>query len=82
MVNGMEGEAKINIQAEVHEEPDGTFWAKVTEPESLCGVFATGDTLSELFESLREGIELCLDELGEEPKSHARPVATGLALTV
>jgi predicted RNase H-like HicB family nuclease len=78
----MEGDAKINIQAEVHEEPDGTFWAKVTEPESLAGVFATGDTFDELFESLREGIELCLEAMGDGLKSHARPVATGLALAV
>lgn len=81
-MNGMEGDAKINIQAEIHEESDGTFWAKVTEPESLGGVFATGDTLNELFESLREGIELCLGDMGDELKAHARPVATGLALTV
>jgi len=78
----MEGEAKINIQAEVHEEPDGTFWAKVTEPESLGGIFATGDTFDELFESLREGIELCLADLGEDAERHSRPVPTGLALAV
>jgi predicted RNase H-like HicB family nuclease len=78
----MERDAKINIQAEVHEEPDGTFWAKVTEPELLSGVFATGDTLNELFESLRDGIELCLVDLGEDPERHSRPVATGLALAV
>jgi len=78
----MEGDVKINIQAEVHEEPDGTFWAKVTEPESLSGVFATGDTFDELFESLREGIELCLADLGGDAAGHSRPVATGLALAV
>jgi hypothetical protein len=32
---------------DVHEEPYGAFWAAVTEPESLSGVFATGDTLNE-----------------------------------
>jgi predicted RNase H-like HicB family nuclease len=47
--------AKLTI--EVHGE-DESFWAEVPE---LPGCFASGDTLSELFSSLNEGIALYLD---------------------
>jgi predicted RNase H-like HicB family nuclease len=42
---------------------DGSLWATVDE---LPGVFATGDTLEELRESLQEGIRLYLTAPGEE----------------
>lgn len=38
---------------------DGSYWATAAE---LPGVFATGDTLDELLESLREGVELYFDD--------------------
>ncbi|HEY1688357.1 MAG TPA: hypothetical protein VGF95_05775 [Solirubrobacteraceae bacterium] len=50
---------KVEIRSE-----DGSFWATV---EQFPGVFATGDTLEELHESLLEGIGLYLAEPGKEP---------------
>lgn len=46
---------------------DGAFWATI---EEYPGVFATGDTLDELWTSLQEGLGLVLAGPGEE----ARPV--------
>jgi predicted RNase H-like HicB family nuclease len=43
---------------------DDTFWATV---EEYPGVFATGDKLDELRESLEEGISLVLAGPGETP---------------
>jgi predicted RNase H-like HicB family nuclease len=48
---------QIEIQALVHEE-DGSFWAEVP---SCPGLFASGDTLDELAEALREGWALYHD---------------------
>lgn len=42
-------------------EEDGTLWATV---EEFPGVFGTGDTVDELIESVREGLELVLNEPG------------------
>ena len=53
----------------VHEE-DGALWATVPE---MPGVFATGDTMDELRESLQEGISLWLAKPGQD----APPVALG-----
>jgi predicted RNase H-like HicB family nuclease len=52
----------MEIQANIHLE-DGSYWADVP---SLPGCFAAGTTLDELFDSLREGVELYLadDEQG------------------
>ncbi|MFM8520421.1 MAG: type II toxin-antitoxin system HicB family antitoxin [Solirubrobacterales bacterium] len=44
------------LTARIHAE-DGSYWADVPE---LPGVFATGDTLDELFDSLREGVVLVM----------------------
>lgn len=52
---------KLNIV--VHDE-DGALWATVQE---MPGVFATGDTMDELRESLQEGISLRLAEPGQDP---------------
>jgi predicted RNase H-like HicB family nuclease len=53
--NGSRGmELTVNIHLE-----DGSYWAEVPE---LPGCFASGDTLDELFSSVREGIRLYLDE--------------------
>ncbi len=48
----------MDLTALIHAE-DGAYWAEVKE---LPGCFAAGDTLDELFEALREGISLCLDQ--------------------
>jgi len=44
------------LTAQIHNE-DGSYWADIPE---LPGVFAAGDTLDELFDSLREGVRLVL----------------------
>ena len=43
---------------------DDVYWATV---DDFAGVFATGDNLGELLESLEEGIALALASPGEEP---------------
>ena len=51
-------------QLHVHvRSEDGAFWATVAE---FPGVFATGDTLEELRESLEEGIALILARPDQE----------------
>ncbi len=52
----MKKETMTTLTAQIHQE-DGSYWADVPD---LPGVFATGDTLDELFESLREGVGLVL----------------------
>ena len=49
---------------------NGALWATVPE---MPGVFATGDTMDELRESLQEGISLWLAKPGQD----ALPVALG-----
>jgi predicted RNase H-like HicB family nuclease len=49
----------VNVRLE-----DESLWATVDE---FPGLFATGDTLNELRESLQEGIALVLARPGEEP---------------
>ncbi len=57
----MSHQVMTTLTAQIHRE-DGSYWADVPE---FPGVFATGDTLDELFESLREGVSLVLEtELG------------------
>jgi len=48
----------VELRANIHLE-EGSYWADIPE---LPGCFATGDTLDELFSSLKEGIELYLQE--------------------
>lgn len=48
----------MELTANIHLE-DGSYWADVPE---LPGCFSSGDTLDELLNSLREGIQLYLDE--------------------
>ncbi len=62
MTNRMTNETTITIRFE-----DGAYWATV---EAFPGVFATGDTLDELRESLEEGIALYV----AEPAQPARKV--------
>jgi predicted RNase H-like HicB family nuclease len=51
----------MELTARIHIE-DGSYWADVPE---LPGCFASGDTLDELFESLRKGVALYLADEGE-----------------
>jgi predicted RNase H-like HicB family nuclease len=46
----------MELHAPLHEE-DGSYWAEVRE---LPGCFASGHTLDEVFEGLREAIALCV----------------------
>jgi predicted RNase H-like HicB family nuclease len=50
------GSRIMELTVNVHME-DGSYWADVPE---LPGCFASGDTLDELFNSVREGIQLYL----------------------
>ena len=50
----------MELTARVHLE-DGSYWADIAE---LPGVFAAGETLDELFESLKEGVSLHLEDAG------------------
>lgn len=52
-----------DIRVKIHLE-DGSMWATV---DDMPGLFATGDTLDELRESLQEAIALYLAKPGEEP---------------
>jgi predicted RNase H-like HicB family nuclease len=48
----------VEVTADIRIE-DGSYWAEVP---ALPGCFASGTTLDELFDSLREGIELYLED--------------------
>jgi predicted RNase H-like HicB family nuclease len=50
--------APMTFTAEVHFE-DGSYWAQIRE---VPGCFASGDTLDELFEGLREAIQMSLED--------------------
>jgi predicted RNase H-like HicB family nuclease len=68
--------ATVTFNVDVHEEPDGSYWAEVTE---LPGCFASGFSLDELREAVFEAIQLWLPDgitlgdpswtLVDEPKS-------------
>ncbi len=57
----MKDELTMELTARIRLE-DGTYWADVSE---LPGCFATGDSLDELFDSLREAVSTYLDDEGE-----------------
>lgn len=65
------------LHVKVHHEDDA-LWATVDE---FPGVFAAGDNLDELRESLQEGIALVLAGPGEDPPGvtlgalHLEPIA-------
>lgn len=60
-----EGGFIVELTVRIHIEED-TYWADVPE---LPGCFASGENLAELFESLQEGLALCL---ADEPASGVR----------
>jgi predicted RNase H-like HicB family nuclease len=60
------GNWNMELTANIHLE-DGSYWADVPE---LPGCFASGDTLDELFDSLREGVQIYLDD--EPQQLHVR----------
>lgn len=66
----MKGTPPMELTACIHIE-DGSYWADIPE---LPGCFASGDTLDELFESLREGIAIYLAD--DEEQSASLKVAT------
>ena len=61
------------LTATIREE-DGSFWAEVQE---LPGCFASGETLDELLEALKEAIGMCL-----EYKPESALVATEIHVSV
>jgi len=70
----MELAARIRVE-------DDSYWADIPE---LPGCFASGESLDELFESLQEGISLCLDREGGDhrPLKLATATLTDDSLTV
>jgi predicted RNase H-like HicB family nuclease len=64
----------MEITANIRLE-EGSYWAEVP---SLPGCFASGHDLDELFESLREGVELYLRD---EEKVDVSPPEQPLVLT-
>jgi predicted RNase H-like HicB family nuclease len=68
-----------NVHVRVRFE-DESFWATVDE---YPGVFATGDTLDELRESLEEGISLILGSTaGAHPQAQLSPLTADSVETV
>ncbi|MGN6258574.1 MAG: type II toxin-antitoxin system HicB family antitoxin [Solirubrobacterales bacterium] len=61
----------MEITANIRQE-DGSYWAEVP---ALPGCFAAGTTLDELFDSLQEGIELYLEDGGENGEHPLRLTA-------
>jgi predicted RNase H-like HicB family nuclease len=60
----------MDYTARIHHE-DGPYWAEIPD---LPGVFASGDTVDELFEALKEAVALYLgeDTLGTAELSELR----------
>lgn len=65
----------MEITANIHLE-DGAYWADVP---ALPGCFAAGESLDELFDSLREGIELYLKDDASEPDRPLRVTSAVLS---
>jgi predicted RNase H-like HicB family nuclease len=58
----------MELQASIHVDNDGSYWAEVKE---LPGRFASGHTLDELKEALFEAIEMCLPDDERVPPNRA-----------
>lgn len=68
----------MELTAKVHQE-DGSYWAEV---EQLPGCFASGSTLDELLEALRESVQMCVDDGSPDPKGPGTPLRiNGIRLT-
>ncbi|HEX2393092.1 MAG TPA: type II toxin-antitoxin system HicB family antitoxin [Solirubrobacterales bacterium] len=72
----IDGSQAMELTVNVHFEED-SYWADVP---SLPGCFAAGDTLDELFESLREGIDLCLTDEEGRTTSPGHPLQVKFAV--
>lgn len=66
----------MEITANIHLE-DGAYWADVP---ALPGCFASGESLDELMESLKEGICLYLDEADSEEQRSKAPFSLKAAV--
>lgn len=58
----------MELHATIHEDSDGSYWAEVKE---LPGCFASGQTLDELTEGLREAIDMCMEDKSSPSKKKA-----------
>ncbi|HEU5106655.1 MAG TPA: type II toxin-antitoxin system HicB family antitoxin [Solirubrobacterales bacterium] len=67
----------MEISANIRLE-EGSYWAEVP---ALPGCFAAGNTLDELFESLREGVELYLSDEEQRPAGPLRLTSAVLSDT-
>lgn len=65
-----EEDLRMELTANIHLE-DGSYWADVPK---LPGCFASGETLDELFDSLREGVQLYMDESESDGDSRKQPL--------
>lgn len=65
----------VDVEAKVHLE-DGSYWAEVA---SMPGVFASGETLEELAEALREAVGMYISDDGSVVQAGALAVS-GLRL--
>jgi predicted RNase H-like HicB family nuclease len=54
----------VELRAKIRHDDDGMYWAEV---EQLPGCFASGETVPELLEALREAVSMYLAEPDEEP---------------
>jgi predicted RNase H-like HicB family nuclease len=66
----------MELTANIHRE-DGSYWADVAE---LPGCFASGTSLDELFDSLREGIQLYLEGDADSNGSPSGPLQIKVAV--
>lgn len=71
--------AEISFTVDIHEDPDGSYWAQV---EELPGCYASGFSMEELQEAVAEAIQLYLpdgivldDPVWSEPKAPSRSKA-------
>jgi predicted RNase H-like HicB family nuclease len=59
-----EGIRAVELSAKIQRDDDGTYWAEVQE---LPGCFASGASVPELLEALREAVSLYLAEPDSDP---------------
>jgi len=71
-------ESEIELVAQVHRE-DGMYWAHVA---SHPGLFASGETMDELIESLGEAWALYTSDDGSAPQPSVSPATQSLRLLV